>query len=312
MKRNILTILLCLSLALICVLTLASCEASNDLGMKDSIAEEYAPGYGEDIKLDLNGSAIENEASGTDRKIIKTAYVTAETKEFEDSLKLIEALCADLDGYIQSSSTRGVSLNNGSNRRSADYTLRIPAESFDGFNESLGGMLNIVSSSSNADEVTSHYYDIQSRIEVLELQKASLQKMYDNYTDYKDVNSLISLQEKLFAVIEEIESYKTQLKVYDSKIAYSTVHLSVNEVVIYTENQDEKTFGDKLADAFMGGWNVFLQICEGLAIAFVATFPTLAGLSIVAAIIVFICVASVKRSRKKKAQAKNQNDSKSQ
>lgn len=312
MKRNILTILLCLSLALICVLTLASCEASNDLGMKDSIAEEYAPGYGEDIKLDLNGSAIENEASETDRKIIKTAYVTAETKEFEDSLKLIEALCADLDGYIQSSSTRGVSLNNGSNRRSADYTLRIPAESFDGFNESLGGMLNIVSSSSNADEVTSHYYDIQSRIEVLELQKASLQKMYDNYTDYKDVNSLISLQEKLFAVIEEIESYKTQLKVYDSKIAYSTVHLSVNEVVIYTENQDEKTFGDKLADAFMGGWNVFLQICEGLAIAFVATFPTLAGLSIVAAIIVFICVASVKRSRKKKAQAKNQNDSKSQ
>ena len=312
MKRNILTILLCLSLALIYVLTLASCEASNDLGMKDSIAEEYAPGYGEDIKLDLNGSAIENEASETDRKIIKTAYVTAETKEFEDSLKLIEALCADLGGYIQSSSTRGVSLNNGSNRRSADYTLRIPAESFDGFNESLGGMLNIVSSSSNADEVTSHYYDIQSRIEVLELQKASLQKMYDNYTDYKDVNSLISLQEKLFAVIEEIESYKTQLKVYDSKIAYSTVHLSVNEVVIYTENQDEKTFGDKLADAFMGGWNVFLQICEGLAIAFVATFPTLAGLSIVAAIIVFICVASVKRSRKKKAQAKNQNDSKSQ
>lgn len=280
--------------------------------MKDSIAEEYAPGYGEDIKLDLNGSAIENEASETDRKIIKTAYVTAETKEFEDSLKLIEALCADLGGYIQSSSTRGVSLNNGSNRRSADYTLRIPAESFDGFNESLGGMLNIVSSSSNADEVTSHYYDIQSRIEVLELQKASLQKMYDNYTDYKDVNSLISLQEKLFAVIEEIESYKTQLKVYDSKIAYSTVHLSVNEVVIYTENQDEKTFGDKLADAFMGGWNVFLQICEGLAIAFVATFPTLAGLSIVAAIIVFICVASVKRSRKKKAQAKDQNDSKSQ
>ena len=311
MKRN-LTILICLSLAFICVLTLASCEASNDLGMKDSIAEEYAPGYGEDIKLDLNGSAIENEASETDRKIIKTAYVTAETKEFEDSLKLIEALCADLGGYIQSSSTRGVSLNNGSNRRSADYTLRIPAESFDGFNESLGGMLNIVSSSSNADEVTSHYYDIQSRIEVLELQKASLQKMYDNYTDYKDVNSLISLQEKLFAVIEEIESYKTQLKVYDSKIAYSTVHLSVNEVVIYTENQDEKTFGDKLADAFMGGWNVFLQICEGLAIAFVATFPTLAGLSIVAAIIVFICVASVKRSRKKKAQAKNQNDSKSQ
>lgn len=309
MKKNVFTTLICLALSLICILVLASCDSGSN-AMKDS--EAYVGGSyaedGVDIGLDLNGSTIDKEKLDTDRKIIKTANVSAETKEFEESLKLIEQLCENVGGYIESSSTRGVSLNNGNNRRYADYTLRIPAESFDSFNESLGGMLNVVSSSSNADEVTSRYYDIKSRIEVLELQKESLQKMYDNYTDYKDVNSLISLQDKLFSVIEEIESYKTQLRIYDSKVAYSTVHLSVSEVVVFTENQDEKTFGDKIGDAFSGGWSVFVKLCQGIAIAFVASFPTLAGLGIVAAITVFICVASVKHSRKKKAKKDDSNN----
>mgnify|MGYP003291866430 CR=1 FL=1 len=309
MKRRSFTTLLCLTLAFICILTLASCDAGNEYEMKDSVAEDYYTGDGADISIDLNGSTIDKEEITSDRKIIKTAYVSAETKEFDEALNLVEKLCEDLGGYIESSSTRGVSLNNGSNRRSAEYTLRIPSESFDGFNESLGGMLNVVSSSSNADEVTSRYYDIKSRIEVLELQKESLQKMYDNYTDYKDVDSLLSLQDKLFDVIEEIESYKTQIKLYDSKIAYSTVHLSISEGVIYTENQDEKTFGDKIGDAFIGGWNVFVKLCQGVAIIFVASFPTLAGLGIVAAVVVFICVISVKHSRKKRAQTNNNNDS---
>ena len=303
MKKRILTTALCLLLALICIFTLASCDAGDNSAMKDSMSEGInKPGQGGDLELDLNGSTIDKGESTTDRKIIKTAYVSAETKDFENALKLVEELCAEAKGYIESSSTRGVSLNNGTNRRSAEYTLRIPAEAFDGFNDSLGGILNIVSSSSNANEVTAQYYDIQSRVEVLELQKESLQKMYDNYTDYSDVNSLISLQDKLFSVIEEIEAYKTQLRLYDSKVSYSTVHLTINEVVIYTENQDEKTFGDKIADAFNSGWNVFVDMCQGLAIAFVASFPTLAGLGIVACGIIFICVATTRRSRKKKLQ----------
>lgn len=311
MKKRILTTALCLLLALICVFTLASCGASGNSAMKDSMSEEIRnPGQGGDLELDLNGSTVDKGESTTDRKIIKTAYVSAETKDFENALKLIEELCAEAKGYIESSSTRGVSLNNGSNHRSAEYTLRIPAEAFDSFNDSLGGILNIVSSSSNANEVTAQYYDIQSRVEVLELQKESLQKMYDNYTDYKDVESLISLQDKLFSIIEEIEAYKTQLRMYDSKVAYSTVHLSISEVVVYTEASTEETFSESLAEAFIGGWNAFVSICQAIAIIFVATFPTLAGLGLVAAIIVFICVFSARRKRKRKAAQQNSSDRK--
>ena len=296
-------------MAFICVLALASCSAGGNTAMKESQADRYYPEESGDLELDLNGSTVGKDESEIDRKIIKTATVSAETKDFDNALKQIEELCEALGGYVESSSTRGVSLTNGSNRRYAEYTLRIPAEEFDSFNSSVGGILNIVSSSSNADEITSKYYDIQSRIEVLELQRESLQKMYDNYTDYKDINNLIYLQDKLFSVIEEIEAYKTQLRLYDSKVAYSTVKLSVNEVVVYTEAPAEETFTDKLSEAFSGGWEAFISICQTVALIFVATFPTLAGLGLVAAGIVFICVFSARRKRKRRAeQQKNSSD----
>ena len=96
MKKRILTTALCLLLALICVFTLASCDAGNNSAMKDSMSEEILkPGQGGDLELDLNGSTIDKGESTTDRKIIKTAYVSAETKDFEDALKLVEELCAE-------------------------------------------------------------------------------------------------------------------------------------------------------------------------------------------------------------------------
>ncbi|MBQ8407694.1 MAG: DUF4349 domain-containing protein [Clostridia bacterium] len=310
MKRKLFTTILCLSLITVLLLALASCDAGNNYAAEDSISKpnDYVTESGSGIEVDLGSIAdADKENSEYQRKIIKTANVSAETKEFDQALKQIEQLCLDLGGYVESSSLRGQSLDSTYSRRYANYTIRIPAEKFDSFNQGLGNLLNVVSSESNADEVTSTYYDIKSRIEVLEMQKESLQQMYDEYTDYGNISYLLELQDKLYAVIEEIEAYETQIRLYDDKIAYSTVHLSVNEVVIYTEDEEEMTFGDKIVEAFLGGWNVFVSICQGIAIAFVATFPTFAALGIIVFAIVMICVLSSKRKRAKKQRNESQN-----
>ncbi len=292
-KRFVVTVICVLS-AFLLAFSLASCDSAGNYA-DESIKGEIAGENGGNIDLDLENSNIKDD-SQYERKIIKTANVSAETKVFDDALGLVEELCASASGYIESSSVRGVSLDSGSNRRYASYTLRIPAENFDLFNEGLGGILNIVSSSSNADEVTASYYDIQSRIEVLELQKESLQTMYDNYTDYKDINSLISLQDKLFAVIEEIESYKTMLRVYDDKVSYSTVHLSINEVIDYTEDTENDTFWQKLGKSISGGWDVFLTIMTGLVTTLAFLLPEL----VLVAIIITVAIMISKRIKKEK------------
>ena len=299
MKKRLVHIMIVTAMAVVLLLALASCEAS-DNAMKEEIFDSESVGNN-GVNVDFGGTKDEAfTETEYQRKIIKTANVSAETKEFDKALGLIEELCERAGGYIEKSSMRGQSLDSEYSRRYADYTLRIPSENFDGFNEGLGSILNVVSSSSNADEVTSAYYDIKSRIEVLQMQKDALQEMYDNYTNYKDIDSLIALQDKLFSVIEEIEAYETQIRLYDDRVAYSTVHLSVSEVVIYTEDEEQATFGQRIALAFSGGWKVFVSICQGIAIAFVACFPTLAAMGIIAAVIALICIRSTKRARAKK------------
>lgn len=290
-----------ITLAVLISITLVACGAASENSMSDGKFDEAPPqSNGSGIDLELNGSIPKPDEDEIDseyeRKIIKNADIRTETKDFDNAIKLLEELCANNGGYIESSNLYGRSAGYDDGFRSANYVLRIPADKFDDFNSSLGNILNITSSSSNAEEVTAKYYDIQSRIGVLELQKESLEKMYENYTDYKDIYTLLELQDKLFSVIEEIESYKTQLRLYDSKVSYSTVTLYISEVIDYTK-VEEPTFIEKLGKAFNGGLDVFMTICQGFAIAFVAAFPTLLCFGIIAGVVLFIVI---KRKKAKK------------
>ncbi len=305
MKKRIIVTLLCIILSFTLIAAFASCEAGSSYdkeSMNGGTADVYPEDSG-DIKLEIDGSQIDKGDGEYERKIIKTAHITSETKDFDGAIKKLETLLTEANAYIESSSVRGVGYNVDKRGRSASYTIRVPADKFDALNSGLGNILNITSSSSNADEVTSRYYDIKSRIEVLELQKESLQKMYDNYTDYSDVNSLISLQDKLFAVIEEIEAYETQLRLYDDKISYSTVNLSINEVVDYTENKENDTFWQKLGTSLSDGWETFLEILTGIVTVIAFILPEL----VVAGVVITLIIIFAKKRKKKVKKSKGQN-----
>ena len=307
MKKNVLKIFV---LSLIVILTLsllASCAgAAKESVSNDYYVSESAPSKGDGFDSSSATGSIPSMMNGQyERKIIKTANVSAETKEFDSSIAYLESLCQSMGGYIESSSVRGRSINSKYNYRYANYTIRIPAEKLDSFTSELGGTLNIVNSSSNASEVTSIYYDIKSRIEVLELQKSSLQEMYDNYTDYKDINALLNLQDKLFDVIAEIEAYQTQIKLYDDQVAYSTLQLYINEVVDYTEDADEETFLKRLGDAFVGGWKTFVEIVSGISVGIAYILPELVISAIVITLILVLTRKKRQEKRAKKNEAKN-------
>ena len=287
---------------------LVSCAAGSMEKADDYYVNESAPSLKEDgFNVSANGGSLPSLMEGDyERKIIKTANVTAETKEFDDAIAYLEDLCIAQGGYIESSSIRGRSINSKYSYRYANYTIRIPAEKLDIFTSELGDTLNIISSSSNANEVTSTYYDIKSRIEVLELQKESLQQMYDNYTDYKDIDSLLNLQDKLFDVIAEIESYQTQIKLYDDQVSYSTLHLNINEVIDYTEDTQDDNFFQRLGKSFVGGWEVFLDIMSGISVGIAYILPELVIITVVLTLVLIL----TRKKRKEKKSKKNEQESK--
>ena len=305
-KRTIFTSLIYVAIAIFAILCLSSCSGEvMDEDFLGAVPEYESPSGGNDVNLEINGSKDDIEDGDYQRKIIKTVNVSAETKQFDESVKQLEELCSSVGGYVERSDLRGKSVYNGSaTQRYASYTLRIPADRLDEFNAGISNMLNVTYSSSSVDEVTNQYYDIQSRIEVLELQKESLRAMYDNYTDYNDIDTLLYLQDKLYDVIEEIEAYKTQLRLYDSKVAYSTVNLDITEVIEYTVEEVEETpFIEELKEAFLGGCEVSLVILEVLALAIAATAPVLLPGTVVLLVIaltVFLIVRGVIKRKKRK------------
>ena len=283
-----------------------ACNKGNSMA-EDAAGNSSAGSTVMSPEKDSNASSVESE-----RKIIKTVKMSAETKEFDKAVDNIEKMCAEVGGYIESSTVNGNSLDSKKSSRNATYTLRIPADKLDKYTGDIEDSVNVTNITSNIDEITNAYYDAVARLSVLESQKDSLQKMYDSFTSYSDINDMMVVQDKLYDVIEEIESYKARINAYDNKVEYSTLNISIYEVVEYTEPKEEKGFGQRIGEAFVSGWTDFWHGCQDFAVWFVEAFPSLIvwALVIWGACIIVRKIRKIKKAQKdSKAAENNQNNS---
>ena len=305
MKKNLTLRILTLTVALLmAVLALASCDAGSSLDSAPNMppADNSTAGGmegGNGAGSIVNGQPTDN------RKIIRTVTMSCETKAYDDAVTLIMDTLNAYGGYVEASNVTGTGFENVKNSaRRASYTLRVPAEKLDAFLETLrtDEGIRILSQNATSDEITATYYDTVSRLETLKAEKASLTAMLEGFTDYKDISNMLKVQERLYDVIEEIEALQTKLNLYDGRVAMSTVKLSLNEVIIYTEVVvPDPTFGERIGEAFLESWADFGEGCQDFAVWFVEAFPTLLVLVVIHGGIFLIIYTSVKRGQKKRA-----------
>ena len=116
--------------------------------------------------------------------------------------------------------------------------------------------------------MTSQYTDYEARLDSLRTQEERLLAMLEKS---EDVESLIALEQRLADVRYELESIERNLRNLDLQISYSTVNLNPRgEVEVYTPTVPvQRTFSEKLSDAFSDGWTGFVRglqyFCLGLA-----------------------------------------------
>ena len=306
MKKNLtLRILTLVAALLVAVMTLASCSADSPVG-------DMAPGLG---PADQNtaggmegGDGASNIGGGqpTDnRKIIRTVTMSCETKAYDDAVTVIMTALNTHGGYVEASNTTGTGYDDVKHSaRRATYTLRVPAEKLDLFLETqrTAEGIRILSQNATSSEITATYYDTVSRLETLRAEKASLTAMLEGFTDYKDISNMLKVQERLYDVIEEIEALQTKLNLYDGQVAMSTVHLTLREVIVYTEvAEPDPTFGQRVKEAFVESWTDFGRGWQNFFVWFIEAFPTLLVVVGIHAGIFFIIYGSVKRGQKKRA-----------
>ena len=301
--------------------SLVSCAAKAEMDINHAFAQDSM--YTENVRVESTTAAMSKPSSAGSAlgatvddvempntsefasKIIKTVTMNTETKEYDRALAELDRLITENGGFVESSSANGQSLDyNGVYRRSAKYTIRIPAEKLNDFLSASQQLLNVTYSHSTSENITAEYYDIQSRLEVLRTERDALNAMLEKATD---VDSMLSIRDRLYNVIEEIESYETRLRVYDSLVSYSTVHMTVDEVVEYTKVQvEEPTWGERLVEAFKESWENFADGFQDFTVGFLYAIPTLLVLGAIAAVVVLILRNAIRRRRAARSDSKDQ------
>ena len=103
----------------------------------------------------------------------------------------------------------------------------------------------------------------------------------------------MEIESQLSDVQYQLENYTRQLRSMDQQVSYSTVDIYLREVATLTPTG--VTFGERIADAFGGGWDAFVGFLQGLVIALVYLWPVL----LIAVAVVFI-LRKVWKKRPKK------------
>lgn len=309
---------LALTLVLLFALVATACAAGNkDLAndaMKpgavyDSDMPMEAPEYGYDAGYNevskyptptpptTPDSPIVGDAATMSEKIIRTVNIDAQTKEYDKAVDKIRASVTLLGGFEETFRSTGRNYySNNLYSRNAYMVLRIPAEQLDAFLAEVGGLINVLSQNVGANNVTGEYYDIQTRIGVLESERDAYEEMLKQSMD---VEYLLKVKDRLYNVIEEIEAYKTRLNLLDSKVAYSTVTINLSEVVEYTPVvYEEPTFGERVKEAFVTSWKNFADGCQNFAVWFVEAFPTLLVLAVIATVVLLVVIKLNRKHRR--------------
>lgn len=216
----------------------------------------------------------ENSKPDWDKKIIKTASLNVEVKEYAAFSASLREKVKAAGGYIaQEEQTQ------------SDYkientiVIKVPVDQFENASTSLVANVEKINEKKiTSQDVTTDMIDTKSRMEA---KKQVRLRYMDLLKQARNMEEILNVQSEINSIQEEIESASGRVQYLGHSAAYSTINLTYYQVVDSSaKNNETPSFFKKISTAFKLGavWIV------DLLIALVAVWP----LFLVAGIIVVL------------------------
>jgi hypothetical protein len=207
--------------------------------------------------------------SGIETKIIKTAYITIEVKDVTGSVEGLKSLVASKNGYVSSSS-----ISEGYNKRlSGTVVLRIPQSEFDTTLTGVKAIGTVKSVSTQGEDVTEEYVDIQA-------QKTSYQNQLAQYNEIMKkavkVSDVIEIQQQIDRVQTTLNQLEGRLKYLNSRIDMSTITVTL---------QEPEPLGGETGPSFISALNEGIAGFFGMVYGMIVIVLTLLPLIIFCAVV---------------------------
>ena len=219
---------------------------------------------GTDVLSENDAAAAEDRQASTSPKIIYTANLTLESKDYDTARAALDAALNDAGGYLESSSE----YSDVGSSRSVNLTFRVPEENYQSFLDAVAQAGNVTYKSQQANDVTTQYMDVETRLANLEAQRTRLQELQAQADNLSD---LLQIETSLTDVQSQIESWQSQLDWYSNQVQQCTVYVNLSEVQNYTPT--DESFLGSVGAAFAQGWSNFVNGLQQLAVWLAGAWP---------------------------------------
>ena len=150
--------------------------------------------------------------------------------------------------------------------------------------------------------MTLEYHDVESRKKALETEYDTLLRLLEQADS---MDAILALNQRLSEIRYQLDSYESNLRMYDNQVQYSRVSVSVEEAKILTPAAESSAW-DKIRQGFKQNLEDVGETLAGLGIFLLSSIPTLIVLGLFIAAAVFIIRRIIRRIRRKKEQKKEQ------
>jgi hypothetical protein len=186
--------------------------------------------------------------------IIRNGEATIEVDSLEAAVEQVQSLARQLGGYIANTS-----MSTGQNQlRSAMLQIKIPAARWSGLMDGLEPIGKVENVSEQTQDVGEEFVDITARMtNARRLEKRLLTLLETRTGKLEDV---LGVERELARVREEIERHEGRLRYLRSRIATSTLNVTVHEPGPLVGTPGESVIGGAFGDA----WRNFVHFSAWL------------------------------------------------
>jgi len=241
-------------------------DLSSDLSVESGASESlaYAPEFSEAEMEDGSNLRQAPDGQATERKLIQTGMLGVEVADVDQAIQEIARIATSAGGFVAASDIR----EGREDARSGSVTIRIPASAFEGVQSSVTGLGRALSRSTQSNDVTREYMDLETRLNVKSETVSRLQALLTRSGSLED---LLAVERELGRATSELESLKGQLQYVESQVSLSTLTIELVEPGAIVARGALRPIADALHDAV----GVFAQSIATVIYVIVSLLPWL-------------------------------------
>jgi hypothetical protein len=178
--------------------------------------------------------------------LVRHGQASVEVKRVDDAVTKVRQTAAQFGGFVANTALTG----GKDQQRAATLEIRVPTAQFDALLAALNGLGKVESVSATAEDVADEYVDLGARVANARRVEARLVEMLGTRTG--KLSEVLTVEQELRRVREEIERYDARLKWLERRTALSSLDVSIHEPLPLIERQPGP---GPIAEAFAEAWS---------------------------------------------------------